>query len=235
MLNGMSLAFTSDVQPTSADLHVIFSVFGSLAADTSPFLPYSVELADQRRKYGESMLRRADEHLTAQREFEAEAQARLEAARQKRQEEKERQEALEVRYSSSSLDNARSLTRYFTLHQRAKMEELRIQAEKLAEERRIAREQALEWTREVQMESDEERERKSKRSGKKVKVEVESGDEGIATPSESKKRRKGKLKRSGDQGAEDNNEQLFSDDEMESKPAKKVRGVGHARGVEAVD
>ncbi|KAI9571564.1 hypothetical protein HD554DRAFT_2320692 [Boletus coccyginus] len=174
-------------------------VFGSLAADTSPFLPYSVELADQRRKYGESMLRRADEHLTAQREFEAEAQARLEAARQKRQEEKERQEALE----------------------RAKMEELRIQAEKLAEERRIAREQALEWTREVQMESDEERERKSKRSGKKVKVEVESGDEGIATPSESKKRRKGKLKRSGDQGGEDNNEQLFSDDEMESKPAKK--------------
>lgn len=83
---------------------MIFSIFGSLAADTSPFLPYSVELADQRRKYGESMLRRADEHLTAQREFEAEAQARLEAARQKRQEEKQRQEALEVRHSSSLLD-----------------------------------------------------------------------------------------------------------------------------------
>ena len=43
------------------------------------------------------MLRRADEHLTAQKEFEAEAQARLDAARQKRQEEKERQEAIEVR------------------------------------------------------------------------------------------------------------------------------------------
>ena len=37
------------------------------------------------------------------------------------------------------------------------MEELRVQAEKLAEERRIAREQALEWTREAQMESDGER------------------------------------------------------------------------------
>ena len=110
------------------------------------------------------------------------------------------------------------------------MEELRVQAEKLAEERRIAREQALEWTREVQMESDEERERKSKRSNKKVKVEVESGDEGIATPSEPKKRRKGKLKRSGDQGGEENNEQLFSDEDMESKPAKKVRGIGHADG-----
>ena len=56
-----------------------------------------MELADQRRKYGESMLRRADEHLSVQREFEAEAQARLDAARQKRLEERQRQEALEVR------------------------------------------------------------------------------------------------------------------------------------------
>lgn len=87
---------------------MVFSVFGSLAADTSPFLPYSVELADQRRKYGESMLRRADEHLSAQREFEAEAQARLEAARQKRQEEKQRQEALEVCHLSSLLDIVRN-------------------------------------------------------------------------------------------------------------------------------
>ncbi|KAG9316871.1 hypothetical protein JVU11DRAFT_2947 [Chiua virens] len=176
-------------------------VFGSLAADKSPFLPYNVELADQRRRYGDSMLRRADEHLTAQKEFEAEAEARLEAARQKRQEDKQRQEALE----------------------RAKMEELRIEAEKLVEERRIAREQALEWTREVQMESDEEKERKeerkAKRSSKKVKVEGESGDEGGGS-SELKKKRKGKLRRSGEQGGEDN-EQLFSDEEMESKPTKK--------------
>ncbi|KIJ12938.1 hypothetical protein PAXINDRAFT_14301 [Paxillus involutus ATCC 200175] len=172
--------------------------FASLAADTSPFLPYNIELADQRRKYGESMLRRADEHLATQKEFEAEAQAKLDAARQKRQEEKQRQEALE----------------------RAKMEELRIQAEKLAVERRIAREQALEWTREVQLESDEERERKSKRAPKKVKTEAESGDEGgVATPAEPKKKRKGKLKKANDQG--DENEQLFSDEDMDSKPAKK--------------
>ena len=77
---------------------MIFSILGPLA-DTAPFLPSSVELADQRRKYGERILRRAGEHLTAQREFEAEAQARLEAARQKRQEEKQRQEALEGRHT----------------------------------------------------------------------------------------------------------------------------------------
>lgn len=99
------------------------------------------------------------------------------------------------------------------------MEELQIQAKKLAEERRIAREQALEWTREVQMESDEERERKAKRASKKVKTEVESGDE-AALVGENKKRRKGKLKRANDQG--EDNEQLFSDEDLDNKPAKKV-------------
>jgi len=94
------------------------------------------------------------------------------------------------------------------------MEELRVEAEKLAEERRIAREKALEWTREVKMESDEERERKSKKS-KKVKTDGGSGDE-----AEPKKKRRGKLKKSSDQGeAED---PVFSDDEDVEKPAKKV-------------
>ncbi|KAI6134697.1 hypothetical protein EV401DRAFT_1097242 [Pisolithus croceorrhizus] len=82
------------------------------------------EAADQRCKYGEIMLRHDHEYLTSQRAFEVEAQARLDAASQRRQHEKMRLEAAE----------------------RAKMEELRHQAEKLAEERRIAREQALEWT-----------------------------------------------------------------------------------------
>ncbi|KAH7907720.1 hypothetical protein BJ138DRAFT_1116454 [Hygrophoropsis aurantiaca] len=172
-------------------------LFASLAADPSPTVPYNREIADQRRKYGESMLRRGDEHLANQKEIEAEAQAKLDAARQKRQEEKERLQAIEQK----------------------KVEELRRQAEKLAEERRRAREQALEWTREVQAESDEERERKSKRALKKVKVEGgESGDEGA----EPKKKRRGKLRKAVEQG--DENGQLFSDEEADSKPVKK-RGV----------
>jgi RNA polymerase-associated protein CTR9 len=73
-----------------------FRLFASLASDKSPLVPYSRDIADQRRKYGESMLRKADEHLATQRQFEAEAQARLSSVRQKRQEEKERQEAIEV-------------------------------------------------------------------------------------------------------------------------------------------
>ena len=43
------------------------------------------------------MLRKAEEHLDNQRRYEAETQARLEAARQRRREDKERLEAIEVR------------------------------------------------------------------------------------------------------------------------------------------
>jgi hypothetical protein len=42
------------------------------------------------------MLRKAEEHLTNQRQFEAENQARLETARRIRQEERDRQDALAV-------------------------------------------------------------------------------------------------------------------------------------------
>lgn len=72
-------------------------MFASLAADPSSVVPYSRDIADQRRKYGESMLRRGDEHLATQKEFEIEAQAKLDAARQRRQMEKEKLETLEVR------------------------------------------------------------------------------------------------------------------------------------------
>lgn len=59
-------------------------------------VPYSRDIADQRRKYGDNMLRKGDEHLATQRQFEAEAQAKLDGARQRRQEERDRQEALKA-------------------------------------------------------------------------------------------------------------------------------------------
>ena len=99
------------------------------------------------------------------------------------------------------------------MSQRAREEQARIEAEKLAEDRRVAREQALEWTREVRMDSDDE-EKRPKRP-KKAKADVASGDD------EPKKRKKGKLKKSGtEQGEED--QAMFSEEDAE-KPAKKVR------------
>ena len=72
-------------------------MFGSLAADPANAVPYDRDLAEERKKYADSMLRRAEEHLSAQRQYEAEQAARLEGARQKRAAERERIEALEVR------------------------------------------------------------------------------------------------------------------------------------------
>lgn len=95
------------------------------------------------------------------------------------------------------------------------MKELQAEAEKLAEERRIARKEAMEWTREVRMESDEERERKAKKV-RKPKTDVGSGDE-----VEPKKKRRGKLKKAvSDHGDEE--QAVFSEEEDAEKPAKKV-------------
>lgn len=190
---------TSPAKRTLKDLQRVIAqaahaqkLFASLAGDKAQMVPYSRDIADQRRKYGDNMLRKGDEHLEKQRQFEADTQAKLEEARRKRQEEKDRLEGLE----------------------RARMETLRVEAEKLAEERRLAREQAMEWTREVKMESDEERERKTKKV-RKPKNDVGSGDE-----AEPKKKRRGKLKKAvSEQGDEE--QAVFSDEEEVEKPTKK--------------
>ncbi|KAG9220389.1 hypothetical protein CCMSSC00406_0006654 [Pleurotus cornucopiae] len=170
-------------------------LFASLYADPAPVVPYNRDIADQRRKYGESLLRKGGDQLAAQTDHESETQAKLDAARTKRQEEKERQEAIE----------------------RVRLEEIRREAEKLAEERRIARETAQEWTREVRMESDEERERKAKKP-RRAKAEAGAGGSGDEA-GEPKKKRRGKLKKA----AEGEEEQaVFSDeDENTDRPLKK--------------
>ncbi|KAJ3802188.1 RNA polymerase II-associated protein [Lentinula aff. detonsa] len=173
-------------------------LFGALASDKSQQVPYSRDIADQRRKYGENMLRKKDDHLAAQTKYEGETQARLDAARQTRFEERQRQEALE----------------------KEKMETLRREAEKLAQERRLAREQAREWTREARMnESDEEKEKRPKKA-KKVKGDGPgSGDEGEAP----KKKRKGKIKKANGEPTEEGEEPaaVFSDEDEAERPTKK--------------
>ena len=56
-------------------------LFSSLAADEAKNLPYNKEIADQRRKYGESMLRKSEGHMTLQIEYERKAQAAIESAK----------------------------------------------------------------------------------------------------------------------------------------------------------
>ncbi|KAF8585877.1 RNA polymerase II-associated protein [Ramaria rubella] len=189
-------------------------LFASLAADKSHALPYSREIADQRRKYGESMLRKGAEHLGTQEQYESEVREKLDTARQKRQEEKDRVSALE----------------------RERMEKLRIEAEELARQRRQAREEALAWTAAAKAaESDEEKEKEKRprkgpgKKGKGPAIEgAGSGDE-VVDGGEKKKKRKGRLKKIGSPGAgvteEDReDEAVFSGVEEgdDSKPKKRV-------------
>ncbi|KAI6123034.1 hypothetical protein EDD16DRAFT_1518112 [Pisolithus croceorrhizus] len=142
------------------------------------------------------MLRLGHEHLTPQRAFEVEAQVRVDAASLRRQDEKMCLEAAEVR----TLFLARAM-------RGRSPKELRYQAEKLAEERCIAREQALEWTGETWVARGKQRERKAKHTLKKVRTEIKSGDKTIdgGEPKEGK----GKPKKVNDE--EEENGQLFSD------------------------
>ncbi|KAF8513907.1 RNA polymerase II-associated protein [Hysterangium stoloniferum] len=157
-------------------------LFGSLAADKAQNLPYNREIADQRRKYGESMLRKGAEHLGTQEQYETEMKEKLELARQKRQEEKDRINALE----------------------RERMEKLRIEAEELAKQRRQAREEALAWTAAAKLaESDEEKEKRSRKTKKPKAQAVDgaaSGDE-VPEGGEKKKKRKRVRKHGGSPGA----------------------------------
>ncbi|KAF8212535.1 RNA polymerase II-associated protein [Mycena galopus ATCC 62051] len=181
--------------------HNAQKLFASLATDKAAMVPYSREIADQRRKYGDNMLRKSEEHLATQKQHEDEQQERRDTARQRREEEKERLGALE----------------------RERMEELRRDAEKLAEERRVAREQALEWTREVRMDSDDEKERKPKKARKQKADGPGSGDE--AEPQAPKKKRRSKLKRAGGGDQEDGGEEpaaVFSDEDEVERPKKRV-------------
>lgn len=73
-----------------------YRLFVALASDKSSAVPYSRDVADNRRKYGDNMLKKGDEHLETQRQYESESKAKIDAARQKRQEERDRLEALEV-------------------------------------------------------------------------------------------------------------------------------------------
>ncbi len=76
---------------------LLLRLFSSLASDKASALPYNREIADQRRKYGEVMLRKTEDHLAAQEAHEAEVQEKMNAARQRRQEERDRVTVLEVR------------------------------------------------------------------------------------------------------------------------------------------
>lgn len=103
---------------------------------------------------------------------------------------------------------------------------LRKEAELLAEKRKIAREQAYEWTKSSQLDvrdSDDEKEQRKARKAARTRVRPEatgSGDE-----QEQRKKKRGKL-RKNENMPEDEGALFSGDEDGDSKPAaKKVREV----------
>jgi len=97
MLNKLSSESLSEsLTPSPAELLLTCSTFRALAGDKSGALPYDADLADQRARYGDGLLRRAPEQITKQEAYESEAHARVEAVRKLRAAEQERIRAAEV-------------------------------------------------------------------------------------------------------------------------------------------
>ena len=78
-------------------------MFQSLADDRSGALPYDADMATQRARYGDSLLRRAPEQMARQEAYEGEFQARVKEARRARADEQARIQAAEVRSSLVSV------------------------------------------------------------------------------------------------------------------------------------
>lgn len=83
------------------------SLFRLLADNPDKPAPYDTDLADQRAKYGESLLRRAPDQIEKQETYEKEQSAKHEIAKQKRAEEKARLDEIQV--SSVNTGTATSL------------------------------------------------------------------------------------------------------------------------------
>ncbi|EJU02087.1 hypothetical protein DACRYDRAFT_99861 [Dacryopinax primogenitus] len=65
-------------------------MFAALVEDKSPVMPFARDLPDQRRRYGETVLRKSGEHVEAQKAYEQEVVAKTEAARAMQEEERKR-------------------------------------------------------------------------------------------------------------------------------------------------
>jgi RNA polymerase-associated protein CTR9 len=183
-------------------------LFAQLASDPAPAVPYNKDVADQRRKYGENLLRKAEDQLQTQRAHQSESRGKLDAARAKRDEERARQKQVED----------------------LRLEELRIASDRLAEERREANKKAQEWTKEVENESEEEGRKKAERAAKRATRKVRGAEDdgsgaedgnmgnGNGTAPPKRKRVKRRVKEEGN--GDDGEEALFSADEGEEKPKK---------------
>lgn len=189
------------------------SVFRSLADDKSGPLPYDADLADQRARYGEGLLRKAPEQIAKQEAYESETAARVEEARRLRAEEQARIEAAAA----------------------ARKAEIDARAAELAEERRKAREEARQFqeTLEAQQQEEEQRrlEKLEQRKRRKEDDEVVDGEEKPRRKRKGKKRKPKSDVSDDDEPSAEPSAPMSEDDgpEAQERKAKRTLAMLKAR------
>lgn len=177
------------------------TIFRALADDKSGPLPYDVDLADQRARYGEGLLRKAPEQIAKQETYEGEAAARVEEARRVRAEEQARIEAAAA----------------------TRQAEIDARAAELAEERRKAREEAREWQEQLAAQQAEDEVRKNERieqrKRKKEDRDIVDDDEDVPEGERRRTKKKGERKKRKPRRNSD-----ASDDGMEVDESAAVSG-----------
>lgn len=146
--------------------------FATLADNKNTNVGYSTDLADQRRRYGEGLIKRAATTLSEQEDWEQNEQNKVEIAKRDREAERARQAEIE----------------------RRKREEAQRQAEELAAQRRQMLEDSKTWYQkpiEEEGSGDEDKPKKGKGRKKKEDEGIVPDGEGEETvDGKSKKRRK---------------------------------------------
>ncbi|TXT09174.1 hypothetical protein VHUM_02648 [Vanrija humicola] len=185
----------SELQLALKNAQDAVGIFRSLADDKSGPLPYDADMADQRARYGEGLLRKAPEQVAKQEAFEGETAARVEEARRVRAEEQERINAAAAKRQA----------------------EIEAKAAELAEQRKAARDEARQWQEEIEARRAEEDQRKEKRAEQRKKRK----DTGIIDDDEvegedgerpRKKKRGGKKKKQRKDSDDEDEMDVDSDD-----------------------
>ncbi|POW05646.1 hypothetical protein PSTT_09584 [Puccinia striiformis] len=209
----------ADAQSAQEDLglSVIASrAFGELAAKPAGTVPFDIDIAHQRKRYGESLLRRTSELSESQEAYESSEIAKIERARQER--ENERQKLAEA--------------------ERLRLEAIAAKNEELTRKRQEMQESVATWyvkRSNSDNESDEGAKKKRKGGGGKRKTKQESGitivpddevDEG--SEQEEKKRKRKRTKKQANQKEDQTNRNsnralsTGEDENYDSEDAKPV-------------
>lgn len=196
----------ADIKVAIADARQAQEAFGELASKTPGTVSFDIEIAHQRKRYGESLLRRTNEISESQEAYESSEIAKIERARHER--ENERQKLAEA--------------------ERLRLEEIAMKNEELARKRHEMQESVATWyVREPNSDNDSEDGGKKKRKGGagKRKNNKETGitivpdgeiDEGSEQEKKRKRKRSKKMNHRGEDQATNNSNRALSTGEDEN-------------------